>query len=72
MVYSKNFPPRLFARRTAGEVTLRSRENQLCAVASIPLPGLRRRSARARTRGQADRRAMIFSLLGVETTMDEL
>lgn len=46
--------------------------NQLCAVASIPLPGLRRRSARARTRGQADRRATIFSLLGVETTMDEL
>lgn len=27
MVYSKNFPPRLFARRTAGEVTLRSRTN---------------------------------------------
>lgn len=46
--------------------------NQLCAVAPIPLPGLRRRSARARTRGQADRRATIFSLLVVETTMDEL
>lgn len=46
--------------------------NQLCAVAPIPLPGLRRRSARARTRGQADRRATIFSLLVVETTLDEL
>lgn len=47
--------------------------NQLCAVASIPLPGLRRRSARARTRGQADRRATIFSLFfGEETTMVEL
>lgn len=46
--------------------------NQLCAVASIPLPGLRRRSARARTRGQADRRATIFSLFGEETTIDEL
>lgn len=45
--------------------------NQLCAVASIPLPGLRRRSARARTRGQADRRATIFSLFGEETTIDD-
>lgn len=70
MVYSKNFSaPALPPSNGGSDAPI---ANQLCAVASIPLPGLRRRSARARTRGQADRRATIFSLFEEETTMDEM